>query len=189
MRPATPRKLTILDAMILVAAVACGFPLGRATAGVVYYDGPGHEQNVVARCADRPVRAVLPFLMTLTTAALFIRLRRPRPRWRRLARQPGMAACCAAVVPIAFVSIGFAGLKWQLEPNATLWCGDWRADPLFGGCGYLAGVWVLTTWLVLALGRRWRAERSAIDRLGRIVGVAWLAVLALWILGTRLLTD
>ena len=33
---------------------------------------------------------------------------------------------------------------------------------------------VFVTWMTLLIGRRWRAERSWIDRLGRATGVFWI---------------
>jgi hypothetical protein len=33
---------------------------------------------------------------------------------------------------------------------------------------------ILAAWFVLALGRRRRAERGGIDRLGRALGTAWI---------------
>jgi hypothetical protein len=127
--------------------------------------------------------------MTLTMAVLLMNLRPPRPRWRRMARQPGMAACCTATVPIIVALIGFTYWRLTLEPNTRLFCEDWRGDSLFGYCGYTAGLWVLAAWLTLALSGRWRAERSGIDALGRLVGVVWLLILAIRILGGELLGD
>jgi hypothetical protein len=40
----------------------------------------------------------------------------------------------------------------------------------------LGGFAVAICWATLALGGRWRAEPSWIDRLGRIVGVAWMVM-------------
>ena len=102
MRPRAARKFTILDAMILVAAAAGGLALGRTT-GFAHHYGVVSEQNWLGRMADDRLNIGLgiPFLITLTPAVLILRLNRPRPRWRRLTRQPGGAACCAAIVPIA----------------------------------------------------------------------------------------
>jgi hypothetical protein len=33
---------------------------------------------------------------------------------------------------------------------------------------------VLTSWMTLIVGRRWRAEPTWVDRLGRAVGVFWI---------------
>jgi hypothetical protein len=41
------------------------------------------------------------------------------------------------------------------------------------GCG------VGSAWLILALSMRWRAERSWIDRLGRVLGIYWIGMVLL----------
>lgn len=38
-------------------------------------------------------------------------------------------------------------------------------------CGFTVAV----VWLLLALSGRWRPEKSWIDRLGRLLGVVWIA--------------
>jgi hypothetical protein len=39
----------------------------------------------------------------------------------------------------------------------------------------IIGLAVLTSWTTLLVGCRWRAERSWIDRIGRMLGVYWIA--------------
>jgi hypothetical protein len=187
MRPPAPRKFTILDGMILVAAIACGLAMSRAM-GVWYGNGALYEQNWFGRITDDPVKvgAAIPFVLTLTAGVLLIRLRRPRPRWRRLARQPGMAACAAAVVPIAIMLLQICRLEWCSDHVGygdmyARWV-SWKV--LLWDCGFHAGLWVLAAWLALALSGRRRSEPSEIDRLGRLVGAGWLMILAVRILGT-----
>jgi hypothetical protein len=140
------------------------------------------------RVTDDPVKVAtaIPFLMTITPGVLFMRLRRPRPRWRRLVQQPGMAACSAAIVPIAIALLQICRLEWQFDHVGY---GDMYAprvswESLFWDCGFQAGLWVLAAWLALALSGRRLSEPSAIDRLGRLVGAGWLMILAVQILGT-----
>lgn len=182
MTPRSPRNFTILDGMILVAAVACGFALRRAMTGD--YGGVFEPLNWLGRNAREPLWAVLPFLMTLTPAVLLIGLRRPRPVLRRLARQPGMAACCAAMLPMTVTLAGMAQVNWLRDPKSA---GDpmvWLESAFaVAEGGALTGIWVLAAWLVLAIGSRRRAERGWIDRLGRLVGIGWLLVLAVYFLG------
>ncbi len=181
-RPTTPRKFTILDAMILVAAVACGLAMSRAV-DPAWYDG-AHTQNWFGRITDGPVRvsAALPYLIALTPAVLLMRIRCPRPRWRRVMRQPGMAACSAAMVPIVVALLRLQCRGWPLATSTPfgmekIW------DPLYWDCAFDAGLWVVAAWLALALSGRRRSEPSGIDRLGRLVGAGWLMVLAVRLLG------
>lgn len=180
MRPASPRKLTILDAMILVAAVACGLAMSRT----VDPGGASYSQNWFGRITDGPVRvsAALPYLIALTPAVMLMRIRRPRPRWRRLMRQPGMAACSVAMVPIVVALLRLACREWPPQaPYPSDFDMIW--DPLYWDCAFDAGLWVLAAWLALALSGRRRSEPSGIDRLGRLVGAGWLMVLAVRLLG------
>jgi hypothetical protein len=36
---------------------------------------------------------------------------------------------------------------------------------------------VAAAWLIMALGGWWRPERSTIDRIGRALGFAWIAIM------------
>lgn len=60
----------------------------------------------MAQCVNE---ACFPFLASWTVCFLILRLRQPRPVLRRLARQPGMAACSAAalvlVIPLLAIVI------------------------------------------------------------------------------------
>ncbi len=190
MTPRAARKFTILDSMILVAALACGFALHRAANSVMESE-PGLVGPTSAPGIVRHLRQVMewgyPILVALTLAVLVLRLRRPRPRWRRLLRQPGMVACCAAAVPIALSLVGLwrlIGVLPRPEPSfATMPPPRYfriievQVPPLgeiFGEMACTIGLWVFGAWLILILAQRWCPERSAIDRLGRIVGNGWI---------------
>jgi hypothetical protein len=60
----------------------------------------------ITQCGNE---VAFPFFTMWTLAFLFLRLRQPRPALRRLARQPGMAACSAAalvlVVPLVAIIV------------------------------------------------------------------------------------
>ncbi len=176
------RKFTILDGMILVAAIACGFAIHRAIPDMSGWGILG--ENWLGRNARDSIRAALPFLLMLTLGTLVMRLRRPRPRWRALARQPGTAACCATVVPIA-LHIGLYADQSRIRPgNDALMGYPWFWSLVESGAAS-AGLWVLAAWLAMAISGRRRPERSWIDRLGRIVGLGWLLLLAFSILAPR----
>lgn len=185
MRSRSPRPFTILDGMILVAAVACAFGLHRAVVDAVH----SHAYNtfaMVSRLQDlsqRVLEVEFPLLVTLTPAVLVMRLRRPRPRWRRLLRQPGMVACCAAILPIAGALLGLRQFFRFLSDTTVIDRGDiisYRIGPplgvLFGSVGAPVGFWVLGAWLILALSGRRRPEKSGIDRVGRLVGIGWISI-------------
>ena len=178
--------------MILVAATAVGCAyvqwIGRASGGdfawSAAYEGfrdlfggwpDGDWAVVVGQTADLGVLiAVLtmPVVAIWTLALIPIRLVGPRPQLRRFARQPGMMATCASRLAIAFAGLGV--LVMVLATEMELF------DPL-EDLGVLTpfvpmfiGWSVLLSWLTLLIGRRWRAEPSWVDRLGRIAGVFWI---------------
>ena len=109
MRTISTRRLTIFDMTMLVAATAVGLTVLRAfwNSGWVFRQfSLGSHIRFMAQCVNE---ACFPFLASWTVCFLILRLRQPRPTLRRLARQPGMAACSAAalvlVVPLMAIVI------------------------------------------------------------------------------------
>lgn len=130
------------------------------------------------------VVAFVPSAASLSLAVLALRLRRPRSRWRRMIRQPGLIACLAALGGLA---VGLVYTAFNVLENARMITrppGEvpYASDPTnwiltFDWSGPLpAGFAVAVAWSTQALVGRWRAEPSWIDRLGRLVGVGWMAL-------------
>src|SRR3954453_20841801 len=104
------RSLTLLDGMIVIAATACGFAAIRGAVPEMLHMLPTGPR--VPFLMSRPVLGIA--LVTLAAwplpamwsiALLILRLRRPRPRWRRLSRQPGVAASCAVAFAATFNAV------------------------------------------------------------------------------------
>ena len=96
-------------------------------------------------------------LIGLTLAVIWWRLRRPRPSWPALFRQPGFVACVTAPLAfLLFLEANYLGAQIKSE--------------------FAIGVSILTAWALLAIGRRWVAERGWVDRLGRLAGTGWIIV-------------
>jgi hypothetical protein len=120
------------------------------------------------------------FLTPSSFAVLAIRLRRPRPRVRRLARQPGFAACLAASgagTVVAVLAVLFRIIRPK-EDISGLWFMSILSLPFA----------VLGAWLLLAATGRWRRPvPGGVERLGWLIGWAWLAIIgmlgALMVLG------
>jgi hypothetical protein len=177
------RRLTLLDAMVLLAAGAPGLALLRPSSPTISKElgwipwqdvtlpgtlwvsrllgGPGFTMDLLMDFLD----IVLPFLAIGTPAVLALRWLQPRPPWRALVQQPGLAACSAAMVGL------FAAL-W-------LWSYRIRLAPLLPGG--LVGV----VWLGLAASRYWHPEPSWIDRAGRALGIGWLVTVPLFVWFTQ----
>jgi hypothetical protein len=164
------RGFTLADAMILIAAMAVGLGLIRADRGYRYY---ARNPQTVTMLADDS--AIL--LACGTLAFLALRLRRPRPGWRHLARQPGMTACGAVAVwgavECAMLILDRARLArrsfvfWGFPPVST---------SFYQMLPSIAAPAVTVAWLTLAFTSCCRAEPGWLDRSGRALGVAWLAL-------------
>jgi hypothetical protein len=125
----------------------------------------------------------MPLVAALSLALILIRLTGPRPRFRRLARQPGLMALCASGVAMALIGLqlvvmvlqdfAFAGegIGWEEIWAIPAWLiEEEKAAPLTS-CG---GIAVLVSWITLLAGRQWRAKPTWADRLGRALGFCWI---------------
>jgi hypothetical protein len=187
------RRFRVLDAMILVAATALGCGalewLGRETDGEVVwtavYDGtrelfhqsPGGDWPIGEETLELCLLTAwltTPLVAMWTLALIPIRLLGPRPRIRRLARQPGMMSTCASGVTI--VLVGLFALVEALAVELRGFKGPVRSAEWAPIVPMLLGLAVLVSWTTLLIGRRWRAEPSWVDRLGRATGVFWIVV-------------
>jgi hypothetical protein len=174
------RKLTLADAMLLVAAVALGSFLARETnpnltsaiAHIKHDPTPGMRQLL---SIEASLKVVVPFLAVWTPALLLLRLRQPRPCLKRLARQPGAVASAVATLAIAIVAVWILSL-WAAGSRFML-----SSDLAGAFLGYSSEISfaVAGGWSVLAFSGRWRSEPSWIDRTGRATGVAWIATVGL----------
>ena len=197
------RPFTLLDAMILVGSAALGMGVTR------WLDPTGSLWALIKAIAsnfawewnlfDQAVPGLLIFAMpaavTMTLGVLALRLRKPRPRWRRLARQPGIVAYFA--LALSWVAAGAYAVVGALSNVPTV-ATPATAPGLPPGTSFawvllsyhqeftvlgsvLAGFAVVVAWATMILVGRWRPEPTWLDRLGRLVGVAWMGMaLAGW---------
>jgi hypothetical protein len=179
---AAARRLNVGDALILVAALGLGisgireriqtfsqravawrqeytrFRNDLASVPAISQDEADFAfRSLVVQVSDECQAWFLSMLVGLTPAQILMRLRRPRPEWRSLLRQPGFMACSAALIGYLIdqgwdrsIQLGFARFPFwtSLAP--------------------------LIVWAILLLLRRCRAEKSWIDRLGRVLGACWI---------------
>jgi len=177
------RRLAILDLMILIAAMAAAIVWTRATvAGILEilpFTPPGSGKPGLYYLIWWPPAAV-PVLMTGSLAVALLRLRRPRPVWRRLARQPGAVACGVATAALgiqaALVIIGKCLARVPGMTSGRALGYNFPFSVAFARGLTIVGLAVIGAWLVLAAGRRWNAERSGIDLVGRLLGICWIGL-------------
>lgn len=173
------RPFRILDMLVLILALGPGLTVARLV-------GPGmaaqwqritslalpgwtlsrYSLNALALLSVAMIAAfvVAVCLLFETVALLLLRLAKPCPPLAALPRQPGVAACLAALAGIyVFLAAGPA-----LSSPSTLLL--WKL------AGLAPATCVVAAWSFLAMTGRMQAEPSWIDRAGRVLGVAWIAV-------------
>jgi hypothetical protein len=165
------RRFTILDGMILIAATAILLLGMRGTLrSVLEAWAKVRSQGFSPLSRPEMWAASLYALVVagvgiLTLTFLVIRLRKPRPALGCLIWQPGMLACTTICmfIPLLFVMTGR------------------RSAPSLWLCMSAS---VALAWLAAWSSGRMRPEAGWIDRLGRVLGVCWIAfaVYPLWLL-------
>jgi hypothetical protein len=186
------RTFGLLDLMILVVATALSLAWLRERPGLIM------EVYLIRNTPSRFFHSLIefrhfchnavPILVPLTFASVAFRVRRPRPSMRRVTSQPGAVACLAASLAflLYFAMQAASMAAWSVLPVVRPSIGGFVEswEPILsdlGGVAAFAGVAVMGVWLCLAVGRRWRAEPSWVDRLGRALGMAWVAAVPIQI--------
>ena len=178
MRDSRARRFNLLDMMILTVAVAL---TAMMVANSVFL------KDLLAVVAKMPKAFVegyaslrlfaSPFLAPLTLAVLVMRLREPRPRLRRLCRQPGFVALSSAAMMIVANLLTVIIFHLKRDPERLL-----VKDSVIGLFSFLestqpsVGSAVAGAWFIQAISSHWRSEATWIDRIGRILGVLWVAI-------------
>ena len=157
------RRFSLLDGMILLAAAGVWFAYLRVIIGFL---GPAQRtmrmRDGTLRVAPISVQgwtvavwgAFAVALIVATLAYLAIRLRRPRPPFNELWRQPGVFVC--------LVVVGLSVISSALPQ----------------GLGVLPfmSLMVLVAWVVAWRRGVLRSEAGWIDRTGRVLGGLWILV-------------
>jgi hypothetical protein len=200
---ASARGLRLPDAVVLIAAPAGALALFRpyyAALGPLRWGppiGPAPPTTGWIWGSWGCLVRASPLVMAWTLAILVLRLRRPRPLWARLVRQPGLVAGLMAALVLIWRLLGFATLCARVlgDPGLAAWLPrhfDGRGCFIGGNPGWLLfdtdnflntmaliGTAVASAWILMFVSGRWRPERSWIDRAGRILGSFWIACLPL----------
>jgi hypothetical protein len=149
---------TILDIMALAAAFALGYMSALAL----------WERSVAWPVLNGVSVVALPMTWTLVP----LRVIGPRPSRRRRFDPPGLAACLA----VSAASLLNSWYAWEVA-----FIGPSVSQDVFSLVALRVveplplATAVVATWSVLIFNRRWRPEPSWIDRLGRCLGIYWLA--------------
>jgi len=184
------RRFRVLDVMILVAATAIACPVGlwiaQQFSAEIFWsglykdflslfdssDGDGMILEEAVALGGFFFLLFAPFAAAWTIALALIQLAGRREPLRSLANRPGAAAIFPAGITCAFVSVILV-LKYHINdfynPHSPF-----SLELMFLLLPMLVGASVSGSWMMLLIGRRWNAEPSWIDRLGRALGVFWV---------------
>lgn len=186
------RRLTLGDVMLLVVGTGlglavCQWVIRDLIDGLIYLfrsTRPSSAALTILRAANLAALALTVF-GGWTIVLPLLRLRRPRPSWPRLVRQPGLTACLAATAGMGLgaLATGAAyGLGWMLDGSVRLawfvWLNRFLREMIIPS----AGTAVASVWAVQAISGRWRPVPDAIDRFGRALGALWLLAGLAWAL-------
>jgi hypothetical protein len=203
------RRPTILDAVVVIAATAIALAMARGWdsgkwCAIPAYATYGGKLPSGARSLHHFIATwlcwTIPFAITLSVAVLALRFRSPRPRFRRLERQPGAVACAAALFAMAArmsqESLAFS-LAYLTRPSSAI---QLPSPPfnVYENIGWhkslgeifrivvleefplqvssAVGIAVIVAWGVQRASGTWRPEVSWLDRSGRLLGVYWIAL-------------
>lgn len=173
------RPFGFADGVILLSAGACLAAMLRyeytvSALGFVLVGGPWFSFSTWALPCWTVGHYWIPRVLAwLTLAWLLIRLWPPRPPLRIVLRQPGWAACSSGGL---LVALGL--LAGWLQSIQTRHLVVWRPGLWYDPLTLAVGAAVLGAWMHGCCAGRWRAEAHWIDRLGRAIGVAWIAEFA-----------
>jgi hypothetical protein len=191
------RSFGLTDSIILVVAAAVGLSVNRMDwpLFLLRWSNPLDAHDSI----EHFLRLMMPHAATMTVAMLALRMRSPRPRFRRIARQPGSAACIGALTVLLVVACWIAvtvstGRVVKFSQHVIPLDSRIHETAEFGYPAYPHGgrvlvVWgdhvgfaVAGAWLAMLLTGRWRSEATWLDRLGRAIGSLWIALaVVLWL--------
>ena len=196
MLPDRRRKMTLLDATLLVGSAAIGMGMFQYAyrglfQGWIWILERGLPDNtnwtavdVVVTCSDLTV-FLIPMVAPWTVLLIVLRMRSPRSSWRRTWRQPGMAACLAALFGWCWSVLGLVlalDVAYVAQTRRSITLVEWAQKYLSEEVFKYVGLAVAATWIVLFFSGRWRRSADWIDRMGRVVGVLWIVIGVVWTL-------
>jgi hypothetical protein len=191
------RRCTVLDVMVLVAATAIGLALVRSYSlqamSMDFTPIPSVPRLMLTIWACILAAFPLPVLWSIALFALG--LRPPRASLHRLVRQPGFVAAGAVTLVAAIRLAGFLMLIARSLGNRSSTLGffdgfilrDLFRGPVpvsaiydsayFAATAFGTSTAVAAAWLLLAVSGRWRSQPDWLDRLGRGLGIFWIATI------------
>jgi hypothetical protein len=160
-------KLTIFDAMVLVAAVAVG-----NWGAVVYRVFP--LPIVQSGSWLLPLLWSIPVVAALTVGFLLVPVRTLRGRVRRVFRQPGAVLCAAAVTVLLAVLVRWGLRAWfKLYLDGSLWI---YVAQIIYEWARTCGLGIMAAAALLVFGGRFRPQFGWIEWARLALAAYWLVL-------------
>ncbi len=171
MKASTPRRLTLFDMLIVVAWAAAGFCSARLLTDVVRTNWPARFLTPGRLWTG----AGYMVLLSMNLCVLNLRLLRPRPPLRSLARQPGFVAGFAVALSVLYQTV-LSAVGWLAAPpqsNAAT-----RLNNYLQGISFPShsAHLVILGWMILFLQRTRNRQIDWIENTGRLLG--WVVILS-----------
>jgi hypothetical protein len=175
------RPFTLLDALVLVMALALGMAQVKAYYST-YATGPAEmEYFTIGRLTYAAWAGTLtPLLFPIGPALVALRLVTLRRPARRLTREPGLVA--ALVTGVLGAAVFTERLLTGILPGPP------HTSPLasrgilvevMSSLSVLLGPAILSVWILQYLSGRWSPQANWIDRTGRALGIFWMILYGL----------
>jgi hypothetical protein len=187
LRTASRRAPTLADGMGLVAGAAIACLAVQSTADLLI---PADLWSALkeASGSSSPVLDVarvfgvlgahigVPILAVGSVTLALLIVCRPGPCRSRLILQPGIMACLQVVLVVALITcLGIARHLGASRPDPV----EDIIEQCFLAVSVLAGLAVAACWITMVLLGAWRPEAWWADRIGRLLGMAWISILPL----------
>ncbi len=155
--------------MIMIAVTSLGLAFNKwSERDFFIYNGPFNRFSPPFRWFNTVMWNILPHLTLWSLAISAIGLHGRRGSAREMVGRPGTAACWAASLSILFEMAWYLPFKIG-HPDGV------RSGIVIVNCCESVAPAVAGAWLVCLAGGLWKAERDWVDRVGRAVGVTWIA--------------
>jgi len=131
-RISAPRRFTLIDAMVLIAATALALTVAKATGWIIIISGPGgwtYNSGLAilpGASFDRLSAALrgwsllaTPFLVSFSFTLTAMSLSRRANGFRRLARRPGIVACWASAFALTIEAFHFTARLASFQEQLT----------------------------------------------------------------------
>ena len=204
MDDSTRRRLTGLDAILMIGAFALGGFWASQTVPILVHlaanddNGPFKLIKLTSHCSfayyslllQRSLHTLAGLFAPPTVALLLLRFRRPHPPIRRCFRQPGAMACAAASMSLCLevlnhflnltIRFNTTRLSDDLAIRYLLFAPRLADASILGGIAFGMGEspgWVVAgAYLALWAAGLWCSERSWLDRTGRALAWLWIII-------------